>query len=494
MPEDSTPIEIFLKGETLLTRIGDKVGGANSAGEHGGIYSFKDSSGSDKKILLKTENPENDISEFLASRFFAETAPTFGAQVEIIPIEGSKPYIGSIFFDDYADLSREVTTERGFKKDGRVFAAGTMNMLTSFMRVKMLGSDGKPKYSGFSESMATSLLIGDFDVHTGNVGAVGKEGEKKKLVRIDFAAAFAKLIDEIHPDSHLMHPFGLGPTNHFREYPRDLRISVDMAESCFSVSSNKSLSKVILESLDEVGEHYEVEDLKAFAKKIGMDPKSFKKSSDKKDIIDGLKSYVDDKMSKRQQSLKNFASEIAIAVCFDNKGELKDKITMPDGSEKSAQAYLNECIKRNPEYFEKISEGKEKIHFRGKDHKKMFGMFDFTGLSVGAILKKSVQAKLSSSYKEVFVAESMTINPLSGIDEATIKAVQGSRKIFEKPISVTSNPSEAKETTTKPIAKTDKLTKKIADKVRTSLEVKHSPKSLAPRAKDRSLSSDIRSR
>ena len=71
------------------------------------------------------------------------------------------------------------------------------------------------EYTGLPQVIATSLLIGDFDVHWGNIGVVRDKGKKPKLVRIDFGAAFEKLNKKINPHSISEHLPGFGPTNHF---------------------------------------------------------------------------------------------------------------------------------------------------------------------------------------------------------------------------------------------------------------------------------------
>ncbi len=96
---------------------------------------------------------------------------------------------------------------------------------------KKIDAEGRSQYKDFAKVAVTSLLIGDWDLHTGNIGVVTRaESREKKLVRIDFGAAFEKLTPKVHPYSFMRHLPGMGPANHFRSYPEALRISAEFVE------------------------------------------------------------------------------------------------------------------------------------------------------------------------------------------------------------------------------------------------------------------------
>lgn len=424
--------EVKMGDDITLVPKSAKSGGAQSAGEFGGIFTHGE--GDEKKhVLVKTENPANDITEFIASKIFAKTAPGYGADVRIIdvnPEDGRKvePYIGSVYFREYVDLMKEVTHEKAPKKDGRVFMAGTVNRFTRFIRKKMLGKDGKPEYTGFPESMATSLLLGDFDVHTGNVGAVGEKGSKKKLVRIDFAAALKDLDDELHPHSHIRHPVGFGPTNHFKEYPRELRLSPEMAEHAMKVGS-EDLDKTINESMGEVAEKFSIDSLKQFAKKVGVKKDIFESLSEKKEVKEAISNHLKTKMKARQKSLKNFAAEAAIYSAFDKDGNLKDEIEV-NGEKKSGAEFLKGIIEGNPEFFKEAAYGKD-VHLRRKDNKSLFGMFDWTGLTSRAKYKKNVKEALVKAYGEYRKSIRSVENPLIKSTDEYNRARDETKKLRE---------------------------------------------------------------
>lgn len=396
---------------TRLTYLSGKSGGANSAGEHGGIYSYENG----KKALVKTEasqeKPENiakDMAEFLAGKIFEVTAPYHSARVAITRMhdaEGQptgKPYICSVFFDNYKDLSEKVTDDKFLKKNGRTFAAGFVNKITGFMRAQMLGADGKPRYTGFPETMATSLLLGDFDVHTGNVGLV----DSTKLVRIDYAASFDKLEPEIHPNSRSRHPFGAGPTNHFREYPRSMRISPEFADHAFEVA-NKNLEPKINEAMDALAKHYDYDHLVEFGKRLGgielkqeienintnKNVSMSNLSHRKQALSEKIKDHLTNILKQRQESLKQYAIEISIDLCFDAEGKFRN-INKADGTIINGREHFAKLVIDHPDYFNDIASNKKKLHFRDNDHKTKFSFFNWTGLTREAKLKKAVMDKI----------------------------------------------------------------------------------------------------
>lgn len=342
---------------TTLTYSQRKVGGANQSGEFGGVY--QDSSG--RKMLLKHDKAEKDMAEFLSAEIFSKTAPEYSARVELAsftPRGGEKQkYIASIFLDGYEDLFKTVKAPFFPTKDGRTFMAGTANKVTGFLRIGLLGRDGRtPKYEGFSQVMATSLLTGDFDVHTGNVGLAQESGAQKRLVRIDYAGAWKGLEAEIHPHSHSRHPFGRGPTNHYREYPRILRISEEMSRECDKVAKI-DLSPTIDEAFDKMAKVYNEEDITKFLTRMGVNKSDI--PSEKIALVDFAKTRVKEITKQRQESLKRYGLEIDITLCFDEKGNLR-----PEKAEK-----FTNIVKDNREYFEQIKTGTQKLHLR---HSKIF--------------------------------------------------------------------------------------------------------------------------
>ncbi|KJV62386.1 hypothetical protein RAMDARK_1068 [Rickettsia amblyommatis str. Darkwater] len=158
--------------------------------------------------------------------------------------------------------------------------------------------------------MPASLLIGDFDIHVGNIGVIRDQNNPKtlpKLVRIDFAGSFE---NNIYPHSRAKHLPGLGPTNHFREFPSNLRTkNPNFADSLLAVSKI-DLSKTIDKSFDELTKYYSNEAI-AECTKQAM-PKQFNNKHSKQITPEEIKASLIDTMKKRQESLKEYGLEIKV--------------------------------------------------------------------------------------------------------------------------------------------------------------------------------------
>ncbi|WDE13717.1 hypothetical protein [Thalassomonas haliotis] len=207
---------------------GEKQGGARGAGELGGVY-INEATGKEALIKKDSESVNFDIAEYMCSKVFEAVAPGSGAKVEFIVPDGEVAkkdniYVISEFFADYNDMYKDMdkklhsdAASKIARKDGRPMFMGTRewlnNTLTKAFRVR--------NYRDFDKIAPLSLLVGDFDIHPGNIGVVGDEdkGEGLKLVRIDFGWGFANLEGDVHPHNRSKHLPGAGPTNHYLEFP-----------------------------------------------------------------------------------------------------------------------------------------------------------------------------------------------------------------------------------------------------------------------------------
>ena len=338
MPEVS---EVQIDGVSWK-KIGEKGGGARPAGEYGGIY--EGSNG--KKALFKRDNCAQDIAEFLGTRIHNATVPDHSPEVilaeylhqmdRLVEMEVMciwlqyfliimKIYI-KIFIEEGGYPVPE-NRPRGVRFGNKVFRKGLK----------------QNDYSGFPEVMATSLLIGDFDVHWGNIGVISD----KKLVRLDFGAAFDHLKDEINPHSISEHLPGLGPTNHFRDFPRTMKLNENFIAELERVSK-ENLDQVIDNSFKELEKFYSPETIKDFGKRLGV---QFEK--DDRYIANTVKNRLKERMKERQVSLKNFATELKTDLCIT-----KDETTR---EWKLDQSKFENVVKDNPKYFQEVAEGKRKI-------------------------------------------------------------------------------------------------------------------------------------
>lgn len=327
-------IEIFGEGSDW-ERQGKKEGGARGAGDDGGVY--KNKATKVTALIKKDDKIEFNIAEFLGSQLFAATEPGSGATVQLmvtgtnsskIPGDGSNVYVRSEFFENYTDMfkdmdrnmSEEDRPNQHFRKDGRPLLFGTREIFSSTLS-KAFRQQG---YQDFDKIAPTSLLMGDFDIHPGNIGVIRNGSEKPRLVRIDYGWAFSNLTKEVHPHSNSKHLPGMGPTNHFREFPRSLKLTPEFVAG-LDRAANVDMEKVLDKSFADLEKCYNQEALAKWAKH-GM-PNIYK-DKDIKDIkVDDVKKNLKEVMVNRQKSLKEFSLEIKLGLLIEKgpKGQYQIK-------------------------------------------------------------------------------------------------------------------------------------------------------------------------
>lgn len=338
-----------------------KSGGANEAGEYGGVYQSVD--GNITAMIKQEASSSKNIAEFLGSKFFAAISPGNGAEISLITLDGfsksknsnSQIYVKSEFFKNYSSdmyvdmdkyMSAETKPSSWFRKDGsRPLFMGARNKLFRTLE----NAFKEVKYQNFENIMPTSLLIGDFDVHVGNIGVIRDETNLKilpKLVRIDFASSFNKLTNQIYSHSRMRHLPGFGPTNHFREFPSKFRRSPEFGDSLIA-ASKINLTKTINASFDELTKYYSDEAIADFAKQSM--PGRFNQS--KKITPEDVQENLLDVMLKRQESLKEYGIEIKLT------NVISKQYTYPYFEIKEQE--LKSLMKEHPNYFEKILKGEE---------------------------------------------------------------------------------------------------------------------------------------
>ena len=337
-----------------------KSGGANEAGEYGGVYQSAD--GNITAMIKQEASSSKNIAEFLGSKFFAAISSSNGAEVSLIAPDGfsksknsdSQIYVKSEFFKNYSSMyvdmdkhmSAETKPSSWFRKDGgRPLFMGARNKLFRTLE----NAFKEVKYQNFENIMPTSLLIGDFDIHVGNIGVIRDPKNPEvlpKLVRIDFAGSFDKLTNQIYSHSRMRHLPGFGPTNHFREFPSKLRRSPELGDSLIA-ASKINLTKTINESFDELTKYYSDEAIAGFAKQAM--PGRFNKSE--KITPQQVKDSLLDVMLKRHESLKEYGLEIKLTNVISKKYDY------PYFEIKEQE--LKSLMKEHPNYFEKILKGEE---------------------------------------------------------------------------------------------------------------------------------------
>ena len=349
------------------TKVGQKAGGARGAGEYGGIYTD-----GNKKALVKQdqESPNFDIAEYMSSKIFAAISPGTGATVEMmvpegqdrnIPGDGSNVYVRSEFFDNYSDMFKDMDQRMSeknkpskfFRKDGRPLLMGTRQKLSNLMS-KAMDNLG---YQGFEKIAPTSLLIGDFDMHVGNIGVIREDGQKPQLKRIDFGWGFANLSKDVHPHSRSKHLPGMGPTNHFREFPRRYKLTEEFV-SGLNQAANTDISKVLDESFGELEKYYNKPVLQKWAQHAM--PEQFGKRKAEDIDLSEVRGTLKEVMQARQASIKEFSIEIKLGLIAETTRKGFKKNYTIDRVE------LKKLVKENPEYFKKLVAGEKRLKLRDK--------------------------------------------------------------------------------------------------------------------------------
>lgn len=311
--------------------VSKKSGGANDAGKYGGIYRSK--LDGNLSMVKQERNISKNISEYMGSQIFAAVSKGHGAKVILrAPKDAEQQlvsggtaksldkeiYVESKFLKDYSDdmyadmdkhMSAKTKPSSWFRKDGaRPLFVGSRNKLHSTLD----NAFKELRYKGFEDIMPASLLIGDFDVHVGNIGVIRDSSKPEvlpQLARIDFAGSLSKLEKNIYPHSRMKHLPGFGPTNHFREFPSEMRRNNKKFGCSLIESSKKDLSSSIEESFKELSKYYSMSAIKEWAEGSGAISAKDKDLCDLKNIEQSFKEL----MFARQESLKEFGMEVLLS-------------------------------------------------------------------------------------------------------------------------------------------------------------------------------------
>ncbi|KIE04160.1 hypothetical protein NF27_JF00380 [Candidatus Jidaibacter acanthamoeba] len=362
-----------------------KGGGANEAGELGGVYQSLN-----RTALFKQDpNPAKNIAEFLASQMHRSTHPEHQAEVFFAKVtdEAGKPthpYIASIFFNNYqGDLFKYAYTSKGLiPPEDRPKFMGTQNVLVNTFGIEntaALINEILSSLPGFAESVVPRLLTNDMDMHSGNLG-VEVENGMGKFVSIDFGGANASLEEKIHPHSHTRHIPGLGPTNHFREYGRKYKITPAFAAECDKVAKH-DYTKTIDDAFEKIAEYNNFKAIKAFGNLLGMPTKQLRipdTEINKEKLLGIIKEHYKVIIKARQEDLSKFSAQIKTDLClksYKENGELSYE------NVEGEDVTLKQVIKEHKGYFEAILGANEKLKFRDNDNSKNYKALKETVLS-----------------------------------------------------------------------------------------------------------------
>lgn len=368
------------------TKLTQKVtDGTHGYGSLGGFYV---NSTTKIKAFIKSQEGgvSANISEYIGGKFFKIIAPSNSSRVELMVPDtdfkdnnytpqgdGSNIYIRSEFvkgyqnnlfeFLDNHEEIKKFAPANIFRKFGQGGAKGRPFIMVQNYFKKAFN---KLDIQDFEKIAPMSLLIGDFDIHSGNVGVVA-ENKTVKLTRFDYGGAFKALSTEVHPNSVSRHLPLQGPTNHFLDYPLSLKLTPKFAQGIFDTVNrvNENLDQLSKENFSELQKYYSKDAIISWAK-VAM-PSKFKdkKSDDVK--IDEIENSFKSLMKKRTSSLKDYGIEIALSCVLEKTKEgfkIKDKIKTSENEEMSGEGYLRKIVKENPQYFQDVFDNNKKIKFR----------------------------------------------------------------------------------------------------------------------------------
>ena len=434
MAKVNTEIEYF--GETTdWKRKGEKIGGARKAGADGGVYEYigYEAEGGLKRgtiALIKKDNEiEANIAEFLGSKLFSMSEPDSdsGAKVKFMALAADDPSGKTIPFVKGDGSNVYVRSEFHANGAGDMYKHMDANMKENKPNWFMRAKGGRPwfmgtrelfsktytkafkdlKYQDFDKTAPLSLLMQDDDLHPGNNYIIQEPGKNPRLFRIDFGCAFNNLSNDINPNTYSRNIPGRGPTNHFREFPKHLKLTPEFVEGLNRAADPKlmDMDKYVEESFAEMQKYYNDKAIGKWAQKAM--PSLYK---DKLNIdIDDVKADFKTIMQNRQKSLKEYSMQIEL-------GHLIGKT--PSGNyQVKNQARLNQLILDNPDYFNDINEGDRKIKL--EDPK----------------FKGDAKKFLKNEIKQVLKEQPAIYNPVDKVkDSAAVPSVAANANIIEPPV------------------------------------------------------------
>jgi hypothetical protein len=387
-------------------RQGQKKGGIHAADPDGGRYKLQKSLDETDDFLIKrdTEKGENDIAEYLASCIFQTTAPGYGAEVTLAKNTSNTPenpdnqnaFLVSKYFKNYKDFFQDLSI---FKERG--------NLLTTLEAFKIQSTkgklatktkEGKWKYTDYEQSLVTSLLVGDFSVHSGNMGVISKDGDdQKKLVRIDFGAAFRDFTPEINPYKSVKNRMGYEKNYFLRDHPKERIISKEFSDELRKVGS-QDLDVLIEGKWDDIDNNFDQKTIKAFGAQLGLG---------KSATSENIRRHLTETFKKRQQSLIYMANEIDIGLAM--------KIEDPKRRVELIKA-VDRAVQESPDHFQSVLVNSKESQLKIKYSKEVLLL-----LQAGLSKHETNKAVLSDKSHD-----DITVNTLSNQIDSSARKLQSS--------------------------------------------------------------------
>ena len=349
-------------------RQGQKMGGIHAADPDGGRYKLQKNGETDVFLIKRdTQKGQNDIAEYLAASIFQKTAPGYGAEVELAKNTSATPdnpgnknaFLVSKYFKQYKDFFQDRSL---FKERGKLLSGLEATPIKSPKdKLAEKNKDGSYKYTGYEQSLVTSLLVGDFSVHSGNMGVIGKDGDpQKKLVRIDFGAAFRDFSPDINPYKSVKNRIGQEKNYFLRDHPKERIVSKEFSDELRRVGS-QDLNALVAEKWADIEKNFDDKTIKAFGAQLGLG-----KSATPEEI----KGHLAKTFHKRQQSLVDMANEIDISLAM--------KIKDPVARANKLQEAVDKAVKESPDHCQYILDNPKKSQLKIKYSKEVLGLLKET--------------------------------------------------------------------------------------------------------------------
>jgi hypothetical protein len=172
-------------------------------------------------------------------------------------------------------------------------------------------------YTGFNETMPTSLLLNDTADQLNDDFKKPLENrlvKETRLVRMDFGGGLKSLEPDIHPNSTSRHLPGKGPTNHFVEYPDSLKLNHKFADHLLSTASVK-LDSQIDQSFAELTKYYQPIVLAKWAHHAM--PDKFDGKHLENVTVEQIQDTFKDRMKARQVSLEEYGLQIKLGLLIE---------------------------------------------------------------------------------------------------------------------------------------------------------------------------------
>ena len=336
-------------------RVGLKTTGIHESDPEGGHY--KSTKEKDTHLIKRDiKKVSNDIAEFMAAQLFNELCENSACEISLHTSTATgKTFLASKFFKNYKDLSEDLGKEHRPEK---------LEVAQSFLpESQQYVKQGlaRDEYHDYERVTAASLLLGDKSIHSGNIGVVSERGTKR-LVRIDFGAAFRELSPSIDPKISIANRVGMEKNYFLRDHPEKRTYTKEFAAELrreavvpLDASIDAAWQKIIdnygraaAGKRDAIVSKEESDAILKFGQQIGWD----KGETSDKDAPEQIKEFFKARMKERQQSQLDMAFEIDLHIALNEKTFDPEKI----------QA----AIKTRPTYAAKMAKNPEALQLKFK--------------------------------------------------------------------------------------------------------------------------------